>query len=1520
MEPCDGLRASALSPRYPEDLRPLRRASREHASPSLSYLSDSLASPADRSIPSSQSAVSAFSPVSLASVRRVKAVLRQEGDTSMFASPTSCPCLSVPPVSPLSVPSSSRVSKRPAVGSAASVALSEFTTPDKARTDDFASLASSFLPASSLPPSSCCPSRSHSCPSSPNGAPSSFPLLSSRLRRYRSSSQVCVDDAHATPPSFSRSLSLPVTCRLSASTSLPARDHEWRLENSAREKHETRRLSFYSFFSSADVGTEGGDSPKSFLGTTLAQPQRQTRSLDRASEETRVFHTGEGDGLYVACLTPLLPAGLRGKGRDVASEDNLGPGARDAVRGSGLTAEESSEKRGRIPFEAPHGASCAAPTDAGSREGNAPRVASGVAGNSLNAASETLLAQERRRRETAGREATARSGIWAATEEQHAGGGRIEKGEVYGQNSHGQQLSLETRQEESATRPVLQIPPGLGFRHGRPEPRGDGPRETHERDEQSPTGRRACQERESSNAGGLLGSEPAPATAASSAGFGRTRQTGESPALASSAERRRTRQLTQKAEKERPSRLFFLDSEERATVETGLPSIDASSCPIPPSRSSPMPHPSVPVTLVRGGRVTINKPEFSEALRGRDQIRRGSSGERGEAEGRHNETACRRNRQGNRPGSGRAGSEHAGPSRLSVDEGEGGTGLGRCQGEVEQEERGETETEPQTCTDGTTPSSSSASCASLGSKPGGALEKELTETLPPRRPPLPANEATSSPEGEDWLEERRRTDSEDEGNPERGRGDGEEHREGDVDCAFDPADPHSLFSLPLVAEGATDSLDTSPESAVPIIFRVFDAQGSLCPSCRRQLQPPAPRSARRESRAEQGLARFSTSSLPSLPSLSSFAPAFPSFASGGASETSLDLASFFALNGAASCQVPPGSIVFGRDSPAGAGAARRRTESLGAVDGSRASRFFPAPETNAARFPPCRTQPETVTVSSPGSSFPSADASAEKDSRHLSSTSCSPSGNANFQLCSCSALYVVGSPRLLGEWTKRRGVRLRTSASLFPYYVSPPVLVPRHLRAVSYRFARLSNGASSSVSADSFAPSERMHETTQGRPRSEAEGGVCGEVEGEESETACTAFASKRFSGGPRKTENGPSAANRKTGAVVAVRSSHPFTLQRLTEAGPAAGQDGEGEGEKEGTRQGGDAEGGAVVEISAADSSWLRRARSRERTRGTEARAKTTSWFPFCLGVREGNRHEREKQKRRDEGTWDVERVHGDRRLKLPHAAAVISHTFGVNDKGISRHATQHDLVQALALCLGTVDWNAPVFSQGGPWYEMEKPDRAFFVAQADASPSSSCHWEASGTSLAGDYLSFLWSFALLFSRWPTFGARNSATSDRVASCPVSSDSGCLPVGSELGNNPGEGLPDTRSRDFGSFDAPEDGRHAPAPASSSFSSCAAASFPASASSSFSSGASCASSSPLSAARFSAFGAPRGEAVAPLVRVGRVTDVGGVRRRRREEKKLREDKPSVCFKFFALRTLALVAQTEQALYLAAGER
>ncbi|KFH07707.1 hypothetical protein TGMAS_262990 [Toxoplasma gondii MAS] len=1530
-EPCDGL----SSAHNPADRRP-SRISREHPSPLSSPFPVSLASPCDLSLPSSQSAVSAFSSVSLASVRRVKAVSsRQEGDASAFVSPTSYSGPSVSPASPLSAMSFDRVCRHPAFGSCASVALSEFTTPDKSRTDDFASVASSFLPAASLPASSRCPSRPQSCPSSPNAPPASVApsfasspflsaaLLSPGLRRQRFASPVggaCSEDAQArVPPRFSRSLSHPATRRLSASTLHARDDCCGEAVVFSVEKTEMRRQSF-SFFSSADfLANEDDKSPKSFLGKMLATPRRVPGTHSTASEEASLLHPALGDenGLYVACFPSAATAELLRKSACVVRGEMRRTKAReDAASGREQgSLEEGCERRARALLEPLLAAFPRA--DAACRLDVTRR------GLHFLSAGEGVAEERLSRDNNGGQETTANSGIGDDLDAQLLDTRkRGEAREVYGQSSpEGERLSHATRKDEAA---LPTSPSWTLLCRGVPQHtlQNGFAREAYVEKQEVSTQSHAAQTQGSpSTQFEFLGSRQTHAMSASSPESNREGENATALLLSSERQSRRTRPSTDHHGRDKESGLL-------CTVQDSAPAVS-------PSRTSPVrPGDQPDAASVRGREVTINKPTFAQPLRGFDRSGDGRASKREKSEETQNEEED----NGGDSGRNRRSDQESGePARVTwgVEDEKEDAAPGRDLAEVEQEEEGE----PEQANSADIDKPPSQWICRIDSGPGGDTgERELAETRTPLGTDLSPRVTATPLEGERRIEDRtqrkhgRRGDRIEERGP-NGDTEGVERRtearagwnhdrvDDDLETDVDEScsDSHAFSFMRLTPEATTDTLDTSPESAVPILFRVFDAQGSLCPSCRLQLQPPLRRPSASPFCRGDGPPRLSASSLPSLPSLASFAS--------GSSAPSLDLSSFFAT---ARGQVPPVSIVFGRKSGGKDGGAepRPRAESLGPVARSRVSRFFSGSETDSVlgaaaadptegeveRNPQC---PEARKGARPCAADPRGDwvseASSLSSDRDISS----------FQRCSCSALYVVGSLRLLGEWKKRRGVRLRTSPELFPYYISPPVFVPRHLRAISYRFARLSN---TSASEDpSHEPS--MHVTPEGQFASdtggESEGVQKREIKGENErgsretlEREASGEVQRELGGGSKreietvlKEEDergskkevgneiqgeqervseacervvfpGPSGTKtselpRRVRDVVAVSSTHPFLLQRVDREGSrVAEQRGEGERRLETGSQG------------EQDSS------ERARGAGKGEGEKTFSWFCWGGSRKEGNPR-RAKQKKRDEGTWDVELVHGDRRLKPPRTAAVISHTFGVNDKGISRHATHNDLVEGLALCLGTPDWNLPVFTQGGRWYEMERPERELFLTQSSVSPSSCCPWDASAASLSGDYLSFLWRFAVLLvsrCRWP-FAAWASTPDARLSCLPVSD---CLLSG---------------AAPPGTF---------PLPASSASVASSADPFSASASSSFSS-ASCLPASPRSAAEFSSFGVRQGgDAEAPLLRVGRVTDVGKVRRRRREEKKLREEEEhGLCFKFFALRTLTLLAHTEHALYLAA---
>ncbi|PHJ24009.1 hypothetical protein CSUI_002133 [Cystoisospora suis] len=412
-------------------------------------------------------------------------------------------------------------------------------------------------------------------------------------------------------------------------------------------------------------------------------------------------------------------------------------------------------------------------------------------------------------------------------------------------------------------------------------------------------------------------------------------------------------------------------------------------------------------------------------------------------------------------------------------------------------------------------------------------------------------------------------------------------------------------------------IETSPPGWVPVVFRVFDTGGSLCCSCRRALLSPS------ETRASKGgdsaknrvaPPRLSVYSAPAIcitsspfspPGVSSsFSPFYtaPRRTIGSVSELKRI------------CPDPPSRLSgivpaarsssrLSRGSSWSALSARRAADestprALPSIGGPEDENGCCAPQQAASLVTECASAPLVAVHGS-------------------ESDNCSGTGGTSGEppeRCSCSALYVVGSHRLLGCWNQRSGVRLRTSPGLYPYYVSPPVLLPRHIQAIGYKFARLSRPypCSSSVSV---SPAFVKEDTPDfhSPPRTES---VCHEA---------------------------------KAGTKVK------------------------------------DKDGWSILVGERHD-----------------------SWFTF----RSEGLAQREQQQA-EQGAWQVELVSGERRLKLPHAAAVISHTFGVNDKGISRCATQTDLVEALSLCLGSSDWNVPVFLQGGRWYQVERPDPSFFTGK---------------------------------------------------------------------------------------------------------------------------------------------------------------------------------------------------------------
>lgn len=83
-----------------------------------------------------------------------------------------------------------------------------------------------------------------------------------------------------------------------------------------------------------------------------------------------------------------------------------------------------------------------------------------------------------------------------------------------------------------------------------------------------------------------------------------------------------------------------------------------------------------------------------------------------------------------------------------------------------------------------------------------------------------------------------------------------------------------------------------------------------------------------------------------------------------------------------------------------------------------------------------------------------------------------------------------------------------------------------------------------------------------------------------------------------------------------------------------------------------------------------------------------------------------------------------------------------------IFRLLSSHSLAEALSLCLGTPDWNAPVFLQGGRWYEVERPDPSFFSRKRGmrfASSTYGCR-QARGTAAGRSVVRSLCHVLLLF------------------------------------------------------------------------------------------------------------------------------------------------------------------------------
>lgn len=399
----------------------------------------------------------------------------------------------------------------------------------------------------------------------------------------------------------------------------------------------------------------------------------------------------------------------------------------------------------------------------------------------------------------------------------------------------------------------------------------------------------------------------------------------------------------------------------------------------------------------------------------------------------------------------------------------------------------------------------------------------------------------------------------------------------EADCRQedDPESPEADFSLyPSLVypaeEGPLQCIDTSPASWVPVVFRVFDKGGSLCWSCRRALLCPSETSAGSGAEsANRALASlqlpFSSASAISTPDpplcsssrVSSYVPSFSSAEPrpiGLANELNaviLDFASRLSGNvraTRASSTLPTSS---GSLWPSSAGFR---------VGDEFVPRTFPAVvlreegNSHSVVFSACRSKATPATAEFPGS-CPAAEHGPESDDWPPPG---STSGGRTEQ-CSCSALYVVGSHRLLGSWKQKSGVRLRTSPALYPYYVSPPVLLPRHIRAIGYKFARLSKphaGSSPSV----------LSSTTEADILS------------------------------PSWTTSSCKRSNLGTGVDDTDALSVPVT-GRLHD-----------------------------------------------------------SWFGFPRGGGGGKVGAQEEH-----GAWQVELVSGERRLKLPQAAAVISHTFGM-------------------------------------------------------------------------------------------------------------------------------------------------------------------------------------------------------------------------------------------------------------------
>ncbi|PFH37784.1 hypothetical protein BESB_001260 [Besnoitia besnoiti] len=1575
------------------DLGPPGGVSPERAPPPPalppSPVSVCLSSPRCPSLPSSQSDLSAVSTNSLSSVRRVKPIFtRQERPGSLQA--TSPPSDS-PLYSPWSVsPSAFRSGAGAACRHGSSGGSPDVGTPDKPRNTNLDSAVQPLrtssalsLPAA-LAPAPPCPFPRSAGPSSllspagfacSPGAPSATPRArrktvctatsapaSPGFRRSSASSSAC---APTRTPRSPRSCSLPAIHSPFPAASCSALGDGWQQDEAsvALRDSDARRLSFVSFFSSDDGAMEAGEFPTASSGTgkTLAIPRLQTESFASSIQDRAFMHTAAwGDdarALYVSSVSsvasaePLAedgdPIALRDRTPASEGAEAVVAGSRSSERAAGLgergrTSRDPSGEE-RLPAKSVLASSCPARLP----RADLPRLSTPDSPASAGAEDEDPLRVKRRCRGTTADAASSSAGFGTRSPltqppESMAGnrwsvGGGSDK-EVLGEPEERRSTSSEapesaTSQQAPAASPACSLlkrrPPtqqGLQRAGKMQQLREEPPR---------PTARRASwlQGQECASTLRFLVSELAPTASAAprrAVAWG----DGETPPAALDTDQldraaTEEEEARGKDEDEKQSLFSFFEAEECATV--GTAELRASAVSAPPgvtSLGSPaVAHSREPAGFPRR-RLTLSRPvavadlqEDARAVEGRKTPRDTSRGQR-----------------------------DAGESAAAADCQSLSLSL-QTDGEAERKESAE------------------GDARHASETPGGHTERSRETGYEQAG----RGEGDRRRDAADWRPAA--TPSSDEETTRRGR----DEEEGDVDdrSSTAPLSPLSCsLSFAETEELPTDALETSPEASVPVIFRVFDAQGSLCAACRAQLQPVSQRPSP-QPRSERPSRRFP------LHASSQFS--FPSRPSSSAAS----YLSFFSADAARDGQpVLPGAIVFGRADPLGGGGeaslSSDRFEDPVFFGDRRRKEWRRVPSLFSSSVDEMKTPaPAFMPPSSPtltcSSGFSSSSPSVSQRSSSPSSSTASLariarvearpdsqiwapgapqeqpafaaawetpnpsqvaieaatagarwSDHRRWQDCPCSALYVVGSHRLLGGWRRRRGIRLRTNPNLFPYYVSAPVLVPRHVRAIGYRFARLSGPPTALADPAGGAGSSRppFAASAADAPPASPPGPSPATAAGEKRDAARVSPAT------------GCQTEREKVGTLVAVADLQPSLLRRVPQeaetadradakatAAKATAAGEKGKDKMESSAESAEREVSAVVAVASSDPAHLRRADvSEERAdKGGESGARrpkdrsTFRWFSF-LRRAQGGKGQAKKARKKKEGTWAVELVHGERRLKLPMTAAVISHTFGVNDKGISRHATHKDLVESLALCLGTADWNAPVFRQGGAWQVVERPDSvsAFPATKAQerarAAPLS-CYWDSSTVAGSGEYLSFVWNFALLClpsRRWPfsLFAAPPSTDSRARSPLTAASLSSLAPAGS-----PASAPEDEEEHGVAPLaEAEARGRTAEAAATrgeSAFLPCESPSPP-------SSSPGCGSDSALAA------GAPSPQL--PLVRVGRVTDLAekSKRRRRRGEKAAGEQRrehrsaAGFSFKAFALKSLATLFQAEDDLFRAAG--